>query len=150
MDAIITVPAEMAGELRNGLHSVIGEAADGISATTELSGRERHPEWYAEHRDRFERTRTLLDLIGWGEPEQPAAIRIDLHQHRRAVDEALDVRLLVAADDLKEADLVDTERAEQGEPPKREATTKRVFALREFAAAVKDLADRMDGGPGNE
>jgi hypothetical protein len=62
--AIVTVPAEMAGELRNDLHSVLGEAADGISATTELSGRERHPEWYAEHRNRFERTLVLLDLIG--------------------------------------------------------------------------------------
>lgn len=84
-DAVITVPADMASELRNGLHSVLGEGAEGISATTELSGRERHPEWYSEHRERCERTSAVLDLIGWGEPKQPAAITIDLRQHHRTV-----------------------------------------------------------------
>lgn len=68
--------------------------------------------------------------------------------HRRG----LDVRLLVAADDLEEADVVDAERAERGEPSKREATTGRVFALREFAASVEDLAGHVErqGGPGDE
>lgn len=60
------------------------------------------------------------------------------------MSEALDVRLLVAEDDLEEADLVDAERAEQGEPPEREATTNRVLALREFAASVKDLLVRLE------
>lgn len=143
-DAIITVPAEMASELRNGLHTVLGGAAQGVSQVTDKPGRERHPEWYSEHRERLERIWTLLDLIGWGEPNQPAAIRIDLRQHHRAVSEALDVRLLVGEDDLNEAGAVDGERAQQGVPPKREATTKRVFALREFAAAVKDLAGRIE------
>jgi hypothetical protein len=142
--AIITVPAEMVSELRHGLHTVLGDAAQGVSRTTEQYGREGHPEWYAEHRERFERTWVLLDLIGWGEPKQPAAVRIDLRQHRRAASEALDVRLLVAEDDLEEADLVDAERAEHGEPSKREATTGRVVALREFAASVKDLLARLD------
>ncbi len=136
---IITVSAEMVGELRHGLYTVLGNAAEGVSQITEQFEREHHPEWYAEQRERFERTWALLDLIGWREPKQPAAIRINLHEHHRTVNEALDVRLLVAADDLDEADAVDAERAEQGEPPMREATTNRVFALREFASSVKNL-----------
>jgi hypothetical protein len=87
----------------------------------------------------FEGACVLLDRIGWGEPRHPAAMRIDLRIHRRAVREALDIRLLVAADDLEEADAVDAERAEKGEPSARDATEKRVAAVREFAAAVMDL-----------
>jgi hypothetical protein len=141
---IITVPAELVGELRHGLHTVLGNAAEGVSQTTEQFGREHHPEWYAEHRERFERTWALLDLIGWREPKQPAAVQINLHEHGQAVGEALDARLPVAADDLEEADAVDAERAAQGKPPKRETTTNRVVALREFAASVKDLVGHTE------
>ena len=141
---IITVPAEMASELRDGLHTVLGDAAEGVSQTTEQFEREDHPECYAEQRERFERTWALLDLIGWHEPKQPATVRINLREHHRAMTEALDVRLLVAADDLEEANAVDAERAEQGEPPKREATTTQVLALREFAASIEDLVGHME------
>ena len=150
---IITVPAELVGELRHGLHTVLGNAAEGVSQITERSGREHHPEWYAEQRERFERTWALLDLIGWREPKQPAAVRINLCEHHRAVSEALDVRLTVAADDLEEADAVDAERAEQGKLPMREATTSRVLALREFASSVEDLVGHLEtqkGGNGDE
>jgi hypothetical protein len=137
---LITVPAEMLRELRNGLHTVLGDAAQGISQITDAGGRESHPEWYAEHRERFERTWALLDLIGWSEPQHPSALRLDFRQHGQAMIEALDVRLLVAEDDVKEADTVDAERAKRGEPPKRQQTVKRAEAVREFATAVKDLA----------
>ncbi len=139
--SIITVPAEMVSELRDGLHTVLGDAAQGISLVTDNGGRECHPEWYAEHGERLERTWALLDLIGWGEPKQPAAIRIDLRKHHQAVTEAFRVRLQVTADSLKEAHTVDAERAEHGEPSKRDATTRRVRTLREFAAAIQDLVD---------
>jgi hypothetical protein len=144
----ITVPAEMLSELRNGLHTVLGDAAQGISQISDTGGRERHPEWYAEHRERFERTWTLLDLIGWSEPKHPSAVRLDLRQHGHAMIEALDVRLLVAEDDLKEADAVDAERAQRGEPPKRQQTLERAQAVRDFAAAVKDLAGHGQGRHG--
>lgn len=141
---IITVPAELVSELRHGLHTVLGNAAEGVSQITERFGREHHPEWYAEQRERFERTWALLDLIGWRESKQPAAVQINLREQRRAVREALDVRLPVAEDDLEEADAVDAERAEQSEPPMREATTSRVLALREFAASIKDLVSHLE------
>lgn len=147
-EQLITVPVEMLRELRNGLHTVLGDAAQGISQITDTGGREHHPEWYAEHRERFERTWALLDLIGWSEPKHPSALRLDLHRHGQAMIEALHVRLLVAEDDLKEADVVDVERAERGEPPKRRQTAERVEAVRDFAAAVKDLARHGQRGHG--
>jgi hypothetical protein len=72
-------------------------------------------------------------------------MRIDLRAHQQALTQALDVRLLVAADDLKEAAAVDAERAERGEPPTRETTEHHVTALREFAAAVTRLATTITG-----
>jgi hypothetical protein len=140
----------MLRELRSGLHTNLGDAAQGISQITDAGGRERHPEWYAEHRERFERTWALLDLIGWSEPKHPSALRLDLRQHGQAMIEALEVRLLVAEDDLKEADAVDAERKERGEPPKRQRTVERVEAVREFAAAVKDLNRRSQVGTGDD
>jgi hypothetical protein len=140
-EQLITVPAEMLGELRNGLHTVLGNVAQEISQITDCKGRERHPRWYRVPREEYLRTCALLDLIGWGEPKRPAALHLDLRKYRQAVTEALEVRLRVASDDLKEARKVDTERAERGEPPKREQTTQRVRSLREFATAVNDLAD---------
>jgi hypothetical protein len=138
-DSVITVPPGMLGELRNGLHAVLGSAAVSIAQTTARRERERHPEWYTEQRAQLERTCALLDLIGWGEPRHPAAMRIDLHAHQPALTEALEVRLLVAADDLEEAGDVDAERAERGEPPTREITEQRVAALHEFAAAIRGV-----------
>jgi hypothetical protein len=70
----------MAGKLRHGLHTVLGDAAEGVSQITERFGRERHPEWYAEQRERFARTWALLDLIGSREPKQLAAVRINLSE----------------------------------------------------------------------
>ncbi len=58
------------------------------------------------------------------------------------LNEALDVMLAVGEDDLKEADAVDAERAKRGEPPKRETTTNRVLAVREFAASLGAIDDK--------
>lgn len=142
---LITVPPEMLGELRNGLHSVLGNASEGISQVTDMGGRERHPEWHAEHRERFERAWALLDLIGWRAPKQPGAISLDLPRHSQAIIETLDVLLLIGEDDLEEADAVDAERARHGEAPKRRATAARVEKVREFATAVKDLVTGPEG-----
>lgn len=136
----------MLGELRNGLHAVLGSAAVSIAQTTARRDREYHPEWYTEHRAQLERACALLDLIGWAESRHPAAMRIDLRAHQQTLTQALEVRLLVAADDLMEAGDVDAERAARGEPPTRETTEQRVTALHEFAAAVGRLATTITGG----
>lgn len=139
-ESFITVPPAMLGELRNGLHAVLGSAAQGIAQTTARRERERHPEWYTEHRAQLEGACALLDIIGWRELRHPAAMRIDLRVHQQALTQAFEVRLLVASDDLEEAAAVDAERAKRGEPSAGEVTERRVAALREFAAAVRRLA----------
>jgi hypothetical protein len=136
MSTIITVPAELVDQVRVGLLSVLADAAEDISDAAKQRGRERHPEWFQGARGKFERAFALLDLIDWGEPDRAAAVRVDLREHRRALNEALDVVLLVGEDDLGEADEVDADRATRGQPPKRAATTNCVLAVREFAAAV--------------
>jgi hypothetical protein len=133
------VPAELVGQVRIGLQSVLGDAAEEITDAVERPECERHPEWFHGGRTKFERTFALLDVIGWRESDQRAAVRFDLGEHRRALIEALEVMLRVGEDDLEEADLVDTERAQRGETPKRNATAKRVRTLREFAAGVESI-----------
>jgi hypothetical protein len=136
---LITVAPEMLCEIRSALHNVLGDAAQDISHITFQDDREDHPERYAEQRERLERTCALLDLIGWRAPKQPAVLRLDLRRHAPALLEALDVRLLLGEDELKEADAVDAERAKRKEPPKRAQTVERVRAVREFATTLKDL-----------
>jgi hypothetical protein len=136
MSTIITVPAEIVSQVRIGLPNVLHDAAEEITAAVERPGYERQPEWFQGGRAKLERACALLDLIGWSERTQAAAICVDLSQHGQALNEALEVMLMVGEDELKEADAVDATRARQSEPPKREATTRRVLALREFAASI--------------
>ncbi len=138
---IITVPAELVANLRIGLHHLLGTAAEDVADITSRPRREQHPEWYEESRVHLEQAWALLDLIGWADPRQQTAARIDLRQHRWAATGALDAAVMFGDEELAEADVVDAERAERGQPSKREATIERARALREFTAAVKKTAD---------
>jgi hypothetical protein len=83
----------------------------------------------------------LLDLLGWGTPEEPAAAHIDLRNHREALIDALDRALTLADEDIEQIETVDAARAARHQPSTREATIKRVLELNEFASAVKEGAD---------
>lgn len=137
----ITVPAQLVGVLRNGLHSEIGNAAESLAQVAGQADREQHPEWYREPIEYLDRTRALLDLIGWSATSPSDEVRVDLREHRETVLDGLDVAMIVGEADLKEAEKVDVERAARGEEPIHEATTQRVFALREFRAAVEAHAN---------
>jgi hypothetical protein len=143
MSQILAVPAEMVGHLRNGLHSSIGDAVQDIAHVVDMPDREQHPERYREPLEHFDQVRALLDLIGWGETDPPVEVSVDLHEHRRALTDALQIVLLVGNDNVGEAGTVDAGRARRGEPPKREATTRSVLALREFVAAVEAQTDDL-------
>jgi transcriptional regulator with XRE-family HTH domain len=133
----MVIPAGQVGGVRGGLHTVLGGAVQGVSEAVNRPGRERHPEWYEEDRERFECACALLDLIGWGEPREPVEVVVDLRIHHGALGEALDASLEVAEDDLREAEDVDAGRAKQGLAPMQEETTRRVLALRDFACEAK-------------
>ena len=137
----IIVPAQLVGVLREGLHSEIGNAAEAIAQAADQADRERRPEAYREPFGHLDRTRALLDLIDRSTPHPAIAVRVDLCEHREAVLGALDVALIVGDADLEDAEKVDADRAARGEAPIRETTTRRVFALREFRAAIEVHAD---------
>ena len=94
--AVITVPAELVANLRVGLHHLLGAAADDIADITSRPGREQHPEWYQDSRTQLEQAWALLDLVGWADPREPTAARIDLRQYRWAATSALKASLMFA------------------------------------------------------
>ncbi|MGH2903261.1 MAG: hypothetical protein ACRDK7_06725 [Solirubrobacteraceae bacterium] len=144
MRAMLTVPGEAARELRKGLHTELGGAAQDIEEVTLKHDQVTHPDWYEEPLGRFDATRALLNEIGWSDIDAPAEeVQIDLDAHRHAVTRALETALLTAENDINELDTVEAERAKRGEPPARKATTRRVLALRAFATTVNDF---MNGG----
>jgi hypothetical protein len=142
--ALVTVPVEMIYELRKSPHIELSGAAQDIDAVAIRMGQVIHPEWYEEPLGRFDAIRALLDEIGWWNTDPPAEVRFDLDPHRLAVTRALEAVLLFAEADMNELDAVEAERAKRGEPSTREDTTRRVLALREFAAAIKDLVGRIE------
>lgn len=144
MTTIVTVPANLVGDLRNGLHNVLSETATEVSGVADRAGREMHPEWYEKPIERFKDTCALLDLTGWSAPRQLTAVQIDLREHRRALIDALEMALLLTDVDLEQIEAVDAARAARHEPPAREATITRVLALREFATTVSEMTASID------
>lgn len=142
-DSTLKVPARMVRELRNGLHSLLGQAAQDVSVITDRRGRERFPEWYREPLGRFDRARALLDLLGWGDPCRAADVMIDASEHGWALVKALEVALIVGDDELKEAGLVDEERAVQGKPPREGETVLGVFVVREYLTTIEEHLSRL-------
>jgi hypothetical protein len=132
MNATITIPDAMMEDLRTGLHSVLGAAAESLADVAKKADRECHPEWYEEPLEELEHAITVLDVIGWSSNEQPARVALDAHEHRRVLLEAIDMVLLVAGDNLEEL----TRRA-QVERVKRDRLAQRVEGLSDFAETVK-------------
>jgi hypothetical protein len=88
----ITIPARIVRVLRESLHSQLGMAAEDIGQASHEAGR-RCPHLYAEPVERFDRTRALLDLMGWKETEGDGPATINLATHRLAVLIALEGQL---------------------------------------------------------
>jgi len=147
---LVTVPAGVVYELRRTLHLELSRAAQDIDEVAVRMGQVTHPEWYEEPLARFDAIRALLDEIGWWSTDPPADVHFDLQTHRLAITRALETALLLADADMKDLDAIETKRARRGEPSRREDTTRRVFALREFAGSVEDLARQVRKGLGDE
>jgi hypothetical protein len=82
------IPAEAVLRLREALYSELGDVAEEMATADRRPGRELTDDWSAPVA-RFDRTRALLDEIGWrhSDPEQDAQIDLDLH--RQVIVEAL-------------------------------------------------------------
>jgi hypothetical protein len=112
----------------------MGDGAEGISRPLPEVGHELHPQWFAKGRLQLERVFALLDLIGWADGEQRRQVEVDAGSHEATLREAADGYLPVLEDRLKEADIEDARRAEEGEPPCKQHMINDVAALRALAA----------------
>jgi hypothetical protein len=127
MSTTITIPAELVEYLRTCLHSELGGAADEISDTVMQPMRERYPEWYDDGLARLDRTRVLLDAIGWADPSDPVPVEIDLSAHSAALIAGLEGAVVIAESDSTEAP------DEQG----RTDAAMRMYALRDLQAVAR-------------
>ena len=106
-------------------------------------GREECPEWYEEPLTQLDSARALLDVIGWGKTRQRVEVEVDLAEHHGALFGALRGQVLIHRDMIEEADQVDADRAEQGKPPKAEATIARAAALDRLLASAEAQAEAL-------
>ncbi|MFZ1153636.1 MAG: hypothetical protein WAN93_01890, partial [Solirubrobacteraceae bacterium] len=88
----ITIPARIVRYLREALHSQLGMAAEDIGQANHEGGRLR-PVLYAEPLERFDRTRALLDLIGWKDETDERPAIVNLVGHRQALLGALQAQV---------------------------------------------------------
>jgi hypothetical protein len=84
-----TIPAAAVLRLRDALYGQLSYVAQELASAVRARGRERHPEWFAEPVARFDRTRTLLDEIGWRDRDSERDTEIDLDQHLQVIVAAL-------------------------------------------------------------
>jgi hypothetical protein len=87
-----TIPAAAVLRLREALYGQLGDVAEELASAGRTPGRKVHDEWY-EPVARFDRTRALLDDIGWSELDPEPDVEIDLATHRQVIVTALSDQL---------------------------------------------------------
>jgi hypothetical protein len=97
----ITIPARIVRYLREALHSQLGMAAEDISEASHEVGQER-PMLYVEPLERLDRSRALLDLIGWKDTAEEGPATINLIGHRQMLLRALQAQLIAERDMSRE------------------------------------------------
>lgn len=93
----ITIPARIVRYLREALHSQLGMAAEDISEAGHEVGQAR-PVLYAEPLERLDRSRALLDLIGWKDTTDEGPAMINLIGHPQMLLRALRAQLVAERD----------------------------------------------------
>jgi hypothetical protein len=81
------IPAEAAVQLREALYSELGNVAQELDEIVVTN--ERAQDNWSEPVARFDRTRTLLDEIGWNERDHEHDVEINLDRHRQVIEESL-------------------------------------------------------------
>jgi hypothetical protein len=137
MSGVLEVPAGMLGELRFGLHRLLGQAVRDMAVIAERPDPELHEEWYRDPLRRFDRARALLDLIGWRGTGEPQAVDVDLRAHRWALLNALGSALILGTEELYGAD---TNPAGSVPSPQCDNTLVRMVVLNDFLVGVEERA----------
>jgi BMFP domain-containing protein YqiC len=144
MSTTLTIPADVLADVRVALFCLMGDATQGIDQALVHPDRERHPEWFADHRRQLGRVFATLDLVGWAEGDDSRDVEIDVRDHGQTLKEALNGYLPLLEDQEAEADINDTRRAEEGKRPRKQEIIRQLAELREFMAVVEQrLAEAL-------
>jgi len=143
MNSVLEVRPEILPPLRDALHGVIQQAAEGVVNVADWSRCEQCPVWYVAHLERLERVFALLDAVGWSDADRVHAIHLDLREHRWAVLKAVEVSALSAQGDLYGI-TGQIGSAERHESVKRGELVRRALALRDFGTTVIVKVAYMD------
>ena len=139
MSAILVVPAELVGELREGVCGELHRCCEALSEVIEAPQSPNDPERYAECRADLAIKWRLLDLVGW---EDSKEAQVDLVEYGALVLTALCNQLEDAEHNL--AYLLTTTDTDAA---KRDATAQRMKRLRAFVCTLKcvgSFAERDD------
>jgi len=135
---MVTIPPDLLDDVRDLLYAHLDAIGRELFYAGEGPIFERDPAQYAGIFERLDKVRSLLDMTGWaGGLDAPTEIQVDLDEYGTLLEAAVERRLRVDRDMLREIDRVDAERARRGEAPIREAVTARLDALQVFLATVR-------------
>jgi hypothetical protein len=138
MSQMLTVPAEILVQLRGGLLEELGFVASDISTASVRDDRYLYPERLTVPVERFDRHRSLLDVIGWTESNEPAGVDIDLSVHCWALLAALE-SLLTA-----ERDLADLPPHMAGTDDQQSTAERHVRELEQFLDTIYQRTARAE------
>jgi hypothetical protein len=138
MSVNLTIPAELIPDVREGLFSLLGDAAEAILHALEQPESQRRREWFAADREQLRCVFALLDLTGWDAAPEAGAVPVDLREHGGTLRHALDGYLPLLEDQEREADLNDRRRAAEGKAPRRAEIVSRAGACRAFMGLLEE------------
>ena len=145
MSTILTIPANVISDVREGLFCLMGDAIQEVGGALIQPERELHPEWFKKDRRRLEDVFALLDLISWAADGESREVEVDLRKYGRPLKEAVDGYMPLLADQEAEADANDVWRAEQGKPARKDEIIASALALGEFAALIEQAVKELGG-----
>jgi hypothetical protein len=87
---VVTVPPELVQPLRDGLLADLQSRVDQTGEPTRRRSRGRIRPKAPKRSDRAEPVRSLLDIVGWFEPEEgPPPVEVDVREHGETLLRAL-------------------------------------------------------------
>ena len=125
---ITNIPPAAVVILRSALLSDLGVAAGELDEASLSHDKEHHPEWFLKPLAALDAQRTVLDLLGWREPDSQAPVPINLDAHRDAIAEAMHTRLEVERDYMNETNV-------KGARQQRETAAHNARVIEEFLSA---------------
>jgi hypothetical protein len=136
LNTILTIPAEVTPDVREGLFCLLGGAAEAIMHSLEQPDREYHPEWFHADRREVGQVFALLDLLGWNARCEPRDTEVNLSEHGQVIKEAIHGYLPLLEDQEQDAHA-------NNESSRETTIALRLAACRGFAAVLERLVREL-------